>query len=363
MIDLIAWFSRHVFGDSLLGLRLLPALAGAGLIVLTGMLTRELGGGRFAQAMSATAVLVDPTYLITDHMLTINVFEPLIWMGCAWCVIRAINRANPRYSLAFGIIAGIGMETKYSITVFLFGILIGLLCTDSRRVLLRPWIWLGVVAALGLFLPNLAWQIRHGLPFLRFIHSVRMSGRDVALPPLAFIGQQALAQNPVLFPLWLAGLFWLLGDKKGRQYRVLGVTFLAVFVTFMVLHGKDYYVAPAYPMLFAAGSIVFEGFTAQRWRAARAGYLSILIAVTLVLTPYMVPVLPVEAFLRYQDALGFRPWNPEHQRNGPLPQYYADEFGWENMVRVTAKAFDRLSPSDKAKAGDFRQRVGAGCGD
>jgi Dolichyl-phosphate-mannose-protein mannosyltransferase len=353
LIDLIAWFSRHVFGESLLGLRLLPALAGAALIVLTGTLTREMGGGRFAQALSALAVFCVPAYLITDHLLTINAFEPLIWMGCAWCVLRAFDRSSPRYWLVLGIIAGVGLETKYSVTVFLFGLLIGLLCTGSWRILLSPWIWLGAVAALGLFLPNLVWQLSHDLPFLGFIHSVRMSGRDVALPPLAFIGQQAAVQNPVLFPLWLAGLLWLLGPHRTRQHRILGVTFLAVFLTFLVLHGKDYYVAPAYPMLFAAGSIAFENLTEQRWGAMRAAYLSILAAFTLLIIPYVVPVLPVEAFIRYQDALGFRAPDSEHQRNGLLPQYYADEFGWENMVQATAKAFDQLSPSDREKVGIF----------
>jgi len=353
VIDLIAWFSRHVFGESLLGLRFLPALAGAGLVVVTGALTRELGGGRFAQGLSALAVLFVPSYLISDHLLNINAFEPLIWMGCAWCIVRALNRSNPRYWLAFGVLAGVGLETKYSMAVFLLGVLIGLLCTGSRRILLGPWIWLGVLSALGIFLPNLIWQIRHDFPFYGFIHSVRMSGRDIALPPFAFIGQQAMAQNPVLFPLWLAGLCWLLGARKARQYRILGVTFLAIFLTFMVLHGKDYYVAPAYPMLFAAGSIAFADFTARRWRAARAGYLSMLVAFTLLITPYVVPILPVEAFIRYQNTLGLRVSDSEHQPNGLLPQYYADEFGWENMVRVTAEAFDRLSPSDRAKAGIF----------
>jgi Dolichyl-phosphate-mannose-protein mannosyltransferase len=353
IVDLVAWFSRQVFGESLLGLRFLPALAGAGLVVLTGQLTAEMGGGRFAQALSALAVFFVPTYLITDHLLTINAFEPLIWMGCAWCVIRALNRSNLRYWLAFGVIAGVGLETKYSIAVFLLGILIGLLCTGSWRILLSPWIWLGVLSALGIFLPNLVWQISHGLPFWGFIHSVRMSGRDVALPPLAFIAEQAMALNPVLFPLWLAGLLWLLGAQRGRRYRILGVTFLAVFCTFLVLHGKDYYVAPAYPMLFAAGAIALEDFTALRWRATRAGYLSILVAFTLLITPYVVPLLPIEAFIRYQNALGFRAPDSEHQPNGLLPQYYADEFGWEDMVRVTAAAFHRLSSRDRAKAAIF----------
>jgi hypothetical protein len=317
-----------------------------------------MGGGRFAQLLSALAVFFAPSRLITDHLLTINAFEPVIWMGAAWSVIRSINRSNPRYWLLFGLIAGVGLETKYSITVFLLGTLVGLLCTDNRRLLLNPWVWLGGFLALGVFLPNLLWQAHHNFPFIGFIRSVRMSGRDVALAPLAYIAQQAMAQNPVTFPLWLAGLWWLIATREGRQYRLLGLTFLTVFFTFMLLHGKDYYTAPAYPMIFAAGAIATEALTAQRWKAARTTYVLLLAGFGLVIMPYVVPVLPVDAFIGYQNTLGYRVADSEHQPNGSLPQYYADEFGWENMVRVTAKAFEQLSPSDRAKAVIFANKWG-----
>jgi hypothetical protein len=358
LIDLIAWFSRHVFGESLLGLRFLPALAGAALVWLTGALTAEMGGGRFAQVLSAVAVVFVPYYLIIDHLLMMNAFEPLIWMGCAWCTVRAFNTSNPRYWLLFGVIAGVGLENKYSIVFFAFGTFAGLLFTRSWRFLGSRWLWMGVLAAIAIFLPNLLWSIRHGFPFLELMHNIRTSGRDIVRSPLAFIADQAMVHNPLLFPLWATGFFWLLVAQRARPYRVLGITFLVVFATLVALHGKNYYVSPVYPMLFAAGSIAFEDFTAFRWRGTRAAYLSIVIILGLVIAPIMVPILPVESFIRYQKAIGYPAPAFEHQRNGVLPQYFADEFGWEDMVRITAKAFNQLSPSDRAKAGIFANDFG-----
>src|SRR3954447_5927048 len=87
VIAFVAWFARNVFGESLLGLRLLPALAGAATVWLTGKLARDLGGGAFAQAMAALASFATPVFLLMHHWLTMNAFEPLIWLGCAWCMV------------------------------------------------------------------------------------------------------------------------------------------------------------------------------------------------------------------------------------------------------------------------------------
>src|SRR5262252_8434259 len=147
-IAVIAWIARHAFGDSLLGLRLLPALAGGALVVLTGRLTREMGGGRFAQALA-----VVPIYLIMHHWLTMNAFEPLIWMGCAWCIARAINSGQALYWVGFGVLTGVGMDNKYSIAFFAFGVFIGLLATRERYVLKNRWLWIGMLIAFVIFLP------------------------------------------------------------------------------------------------------------------------------------------------------------------------------------------------------------------
>src|SRR6266850_187557 len=358
LIALITWTARHLFGDSLLGLRLLPALAGAALVWLTGKLAREMGGGRFAQALAALAAVVVPIYLLMQHWLTMNAFEPLLWMGCAWCVVRAINTGDSRYWLWFGVLAGVGTENKYSMAFLVVGVLVGLLLTPERRFLKSRWLWIGAGLALVIFLPNLIWLIRHDFPFLELMRNVRMSGRDVVRGPIAFIADQAMILNPVLLPLWAGGLLWLLFGRDGKRYRVLGWTYLALLMMFLVLKGKNYYLAPAYPMLFAVGAIAFERLTSARWAWFRYAYAAVIVIAGAILAPTVLPILPVESYIRYQKALGFEPPRAENQPTGPLPQYFADEFGWENMAREVARVYNSLPPEQRANTAIFANNYG-----
>ncbi|HSK44342.1 MAG TPA: glycosyltransferase family 39 protein, partial [Candidatus Binatia bacterium] len=344
----IAWVSRVVLGDSPLGVRLLPILAGAAVVWLAGALAREMGGGRFAQGMAALAVVVVPIYLVGHHWLTDNVFEHLIWTTCIWLVLKAVNTRDARYWLWFGVAAGLGFENKYSIAFLLLGLLVGVLLTRHRHFLKSRYLWLGVLVCALISLPNLLWQIRYHFPFLELIHNIRMTNRDVVRGPVAFIIDQCMIMNPILFPLWIGGLIWLffgrdIRDRDARReesthgtgrYRVFGWSYLVVLIAFIALKAKNYYVAPIYPILFAAGAIGLERVGAGRrigtW--ARGVYIVLVIAVGALLMPFSVPILSPESFLRYQKAMGFQPPEIEHQQNGPLPQWFADEFGWQEMV-------------------------------
>ena len=356
----IAWLARHTFGDSPLGVRLLPAVAGAALVWLTGKLAREMGAGRFAQAMAALAVLVVPTYLIGHHWLTDNAWEPLIWMGCVWLVVRAINTGDPRCWLWFGVLAGIGFENKYSIAFLLLGLLAGVALTPHRQFLKSRYLWLGVLACVVIALPNFLWQVRYQFPFLELIHNIRMSNRDVVRGPVAFIVDQAKIMNPVLFPLWAGGLIWLFFSRNGRRYRLLGWTFIAVLATFIALKAKNYYVVPIYPMLFAAGAIALERITQARriGTLTRIVYAALVIAVGALLLPFSVPVLSPENFIRYETALGMKPPEIEHQKTGPLPQWFADEFGWQEMVKEVARVYNSLPPEERARTAIFANSWG-----
>jgi hypothetical protein len=364
----IAWLSRNVLGDSPLGVRLLPILAGVVLVWLTGKLAREMGGGRFAQAMAALAVVAVPIYLVGHEWLTDNVFEHLIWMGCIWLVLRAVNSGDARYWLWFGVLAGLGFENKYSIAFLLFGLLAGVLLTPHRHFLKSRYLWLGVLACALIALPNLLWQVRYHFPFLELIHNIRMTNRDVLRSPVAFILDQAAIMNPILFPLWLGGLVWLFIGKQSREdkaagdqvggtarYRLLGWTYVVLLAAFIALKAKNYYVAPIYPMLFAAGAIGLERITRGRhigmW--ARSIYVVLVIAVGALLTPFALPVLSPESFLRYEKTLGFQPPEIEHQQNGPLPQWFADEFGWQEMVEKVARVYNSLPPEERARTAIF----------
>jgi dolichyl-phosphate-mannose-protein mannosyltransferase len=358
LIALIAWLARHAFGDSLLGLRLLPAIAGAGLVVVTGKLTEEFGGRRFSQALAALAVAVVPIYLIMHHWMTMNAFEPLIWMGCAWCVARAINSGRALYWLGFGVLIGLGMEIKYSVAFFAFGVFVGLVATRERYVLKTRWLWIGMIIAFLIFLPNLIWMILHKFPFLELMDNIRRSGRDVVRSPLAFIGDQANILNPILFPLWVGGLIWLFFGRRGRRYRVLGWTYCVMLVIFIGLHGKNYYLAPAYPMLLAGGAVAFETLAQKRWRWLRPAYVALIIVTTIALAPLSAPILPPPAYVEYQRTLGLEPARAENQPTGSLPQYFADEFGWEEMTREVARIYNALPPEERARTAIFANSYG-----
>jgi hypothetical protein len=278
-------------------------------------------------------------------------------MGCIFCVLRAINTGEPRYWFWFGVIAGVGFETKYSIAFLLLGVLVGVLATPERRFLKSRWLWLGALAALLIFLPNFIWLVRHNFPFLELMHNVRMTSRDVARGPLDFILDQAMILHPILFPLWVAGLAWLFFGGQGR-YRVLGWTYLVMLAAFIVLKGKNYYLAPIYPMLFAAGAVAFERGTRMRLQWTRPVYAGVIIATGALLAQMSAPILPPQTYLRYQKALHLEPPKAENQPTGPLPQYFADEFGWEDMVREVARIYNGLSPEERAKTAIFANSYG-----
>jgi len=371
----VAWISRVVLGSSPLGVRLLPIITGAAVVWLTGKLAREMGGGRFAQGMAALAVLVVPIYLVAHTWLTDNVFEQLLWMACIWLVVRAINTGDARYWFWFGVLAGLGFENKYSIAFLLLGLLAGVLLTPHRHFLKSRYLWLGVVACAVISLPNLLWQIRNHFPFLELIHNIRITDRDVVRGPVAFIADQAMIMNPILFLLWVGGLIWLFAGRDGLggekpnnnepvhrvgRYRVLGWTYLVVLTAFIAMKAKNYYVAPIYPILFAAGAIGLERVAAGRGIGTwiRSAYVGLVVAVGALLAPFSVPVLSPESYLRYQKAIGFQPSEIEHQQHGPLPQWFADEFGWQEMVEKVATVYNSLPPEERARTAIFSNSWG-----
>jgi hypothetical protein len=351
---LIAWVARHLFGTSLYAVRLLPALAGAATVWATGQLAREMGGRAFAQGLAALAFCVVPIYALLDHWLTLNAFEALIWTGTAWYALRAINSDDGRYWLGFGAMAGLGLETKYTIILLIGGVVAGLALTRERRWLGSWYLWSGFLIAGLIALPNFIWQAAHGFPFLELIRNVAASHRDIVRGPWAFMVDQAVIMNLVLAPLWVGGALWLLFGPKQRLYAGLGWACLFALAIVIALKGKNYYVSSLYPILLAAGAIGFETLTEGRTsRWARIGYVGTVIVSGFVLLPLVMPILSPESFLRYEHWTGLKPIEAEHSRSGPLPQYFADEFGWEEMVQEVARIYHGLPPAEQPQAAIF----------
>lgn len=358
MIALIASLTAHTLGTSLLALRFLPALANAALICLAALLAREFGGGRFAMALAALAVTLAAVYAATAHLLTMNVFEPLLWIGGACVLVRLIKAGNQKLWLWFGVLAGLGLENKYSIVVFAFGVVAGLLLTGERKAFRTPWLWLGGAIALAIFLPNLIWNFQHHWPFVELMRNIRASGRDIHRGPLAYLADQILMMSPLNFPIWVCGIIFLFYSREGRRYRMLGWTFLVVLVTMMVLKGKDYYSAPVYPIMLAGGAVAIERASHRR-KWIRTAVVIALIAGTAPLIPVMLPVLPLTTYVRYQEKLGLVPPAAEKSHLGsPLPQHYSDELGWNEMTAAVARAYNSLPAEERLRTAIFGQNYG-----
>ena len=355
MIAVLTRAVTAVLGEGLFAIRLLPALAGAVLVVLTAMIARELGGGRFAQGLAGLSVICAPGWLGNNHILNTNPFEPLFWAGCAWMTIRAIKTGDSRYWLWFGLVAGLGLMNKHATLFFGFAMVIGLLLTPARKAFAQRNFWIGGAIAALIFLPNVLWEIHWGWPTLEFLRNATRF-KNAILTPWQFITAQFVLTGAAS-PVWCAGLRFYF-TRRGRTYRVLGWAYMVIAVLLFVLRGKGYYLLPAYPMLVGAGGVRLEEVIGQRaWNWLKPALVTAMLAVTLVALPLAIPVLPPQTFIRYAAWLGFH-FEEERHQMGPLPQFYADMFGWQNMAEQVAAVFHSLSPEEQAHTAIYAQDYG-----
>jgi len=351
-----------LLGATLPSLRVVPALAGAVLVLLAGLLAWRLGGGRYAQTFAALAVFAAPIYLGTDSLLTMNAFEPLFWMGAVCFLIRFIDTGRGRLWIGAGAMIGLGLMNKHSTAFFAIALAAALLLTRERRALRTPWPWLGAATALLIFAPNIVWQARHGWPTLEDLGNVARSGKNVVLGPVAFFGQQVLLLHPILLPLWIGGLGWLFLARRGR-YRLFAWMYAIFYVMLFFMKAKNYYLAPIYPVLFAAGAVGLES-ALGRLRAPRvrgvvaAAAIVVVVAAGALTAPLVVPLLSPEGYVAYEAALGVTPPRTEVAHRGPLPQMFGDQFGWEPLVADVVRAWYALTPEERARAGIFANNYG-----
>lgn len=358
LIAWVAWLIQHLAGTSLYALRFLPAMAGAATILLTGWLAKEFGGKQWAMFLAAVAALLGPVFLALTHVLSMNAFDFPLWTLLAWLLVRIVKTGSEKLWLAVGAVLGITLLNKYGVAFFAAGLLLGVVFTPLRRSLARPWFWLGGGLAGLIALPNFLWQRHWEYPFLQLMHNVRASGRDVARAPLSYLADQMMLIGWAAAPLVLLALVFLVAGK-GRRFAVLAWGFLCMTVTMMVLHGKGPYLAPLYPMMFAAGATLFEQITeARRFAWVRPTYAALLLGIGLIAAPLAFPILPVETFIQYTGKLGIEQPQYEHQPKGRLPQFYAAMYGWEERVRMVAAYFNALTPQDRASTAILASNYG-----
>jgi 4-amino-4-deoxy-L-arabinose transferase-like glycosyltransferase len=339
-------------------------LAGASRVILIAALAREFGAKRFGILLAAALAITPGVWWVIDHQFGMNCLDPLFWGGTAYAIVRLIKTGDPKWWIVFGVVAGVGLQSKYAIAIFAAALIAGLLLTRQRRVLFTPWLIAGGAVALLIFLPNLVWNINHHWPFLELMRNVRVTGKDVVLPPGAFLFQQIMMMNPASFPFWFGGLLFLFFSRDAKSFRALGWSFVITIAFFLITHGKDYYSAPAYVLVLPAGAVaaerLFELITSRALLAVLRPACFLWLALGVVwLLPLVLPVLPLETFLRYQSYLPFElPKTETSFKGAALPQYYADELPWPDMVAAVARVYHSLTPEEQAKTAIFGSNYG-----
>jgi hypothetical protein len=341
----------QLFGTSLFWLRAAAALCAAGGVFVSLRLVQQLRGGAFAQILTGICVALAPVLLSFGMKVSTDMLGLWLWPLAALYVARLIDGADARWWLAVGTAIGVAGEAKYSVLFFAIALIVGVAASPSRRVFATWWSVAAAAIAMSIVLPNFVWQAVHGFPMLELLRNGQ-HGKNVVLSPLAYVAEEILIFNPALSLVWIAGLIYA---SIVARLRWIAATMMVLVALMIAFHAKHYYPADAYPMLFAAGALALEAWTA-RARFVRPVIAVAALALAAALVPVELPVMSVEHFQAYAKRLsqvlhiGSKTAASEHHRLGRLPQDYADMQGWPEMVAVVARTYDALPPARRARA-------------
>jgi hypothetical protein len=339
-----------LFGDSLLAIEWLPAVAGAATLVAVALLARELGGGRGAQACAVTAGLFSLVYLVMGSFHSMNAYEPLLFALGYWLLLRILHGASPALWLALGAVVGLGLLNKYSMGLFAVGLAVGLAATPARRQLSTRWPWLGAGVAAVLFLPHFAWLAQHDFVSLEFLRAMQeYSAESVSLRE--FAGGQLFAMSPVAAPLWIAGLGYGLFSPTLREARPAFWIFVVAFALLAVSGSAQlYYLGPAYPIVLAAGGVAVERLAVRRrWPWLPGATCAVLVLGGAPLLPIALPLLPPETLVACDRALSGDEHTQRTAFDSELPGHLALRFGWPELARAVATARAALPAEERAR--------------
>jgi 4-amino-4-deoxy-L-arabinose transferase-like glycosyltransferase len=345
---LFARIGLILFGESLRGLRVLPAIAQGIAMVLAGLMARDMGGRRNAQLMAAFAVFIAPMSLLGGTVIMYFAFDYLWWVMVAFFLVRLLATDDPRYWLGIGAGIGLGMMTKYTMAFWVIGLVVAILVTPARKYLRSKWLYFGAGLAFLIFLPNLIWQVQHDFISLKFLSAIH--ARDIEWGRAAtFLPDQLyLTANPLSLPLWVAGLVLCLFSTSMKRFRALGWMFVVTFLLLFVSRGRGYYIGPAYVMLFAVGAVWFEKWIASR--SERARRLGMGLAWT---------VLVIGGVAGISIAKPVAPINsPLWKLTSIINDVYVEMVGWQDLTATVARAYQSIPEVEQPRTAIYAGNYG-----
>jgi 4-amino-4-deoxy-L-arabinose transferase-like glycosyltransferase len=335
----VARIGLELFGESLRGLRVFSAIAQGIVMILAGLMARDMGGKRNAQIMSAVAVFIAPVSLMGGTVIMYFAFDYLWWAVVAFFTVRLLATDNARYWLGIGAGIGFGMMTKFTIAFWVAGLIVAILVTPARKYLQSKWLWLGALLAFAIYLPNFIWQIQHDFISLDFLATIHARDIDWGRADDFLPNQLYETTNPFSLPLWTAGLSVCLFATPMKRFRALGWMYIVTFLLFLVNRGRSYYVAPAYVMLLAAGCVWFEEWLGMRTEKTRRLGFAVLWSMqligSLIGVVLMKPIAPINSPL----------WDVTSSINEEV----VEMVGWEDLTAQVAKIYESIPESEKSR--------------
>jgi len=363
LIAYIAALLGVLSNDSLVSIHIVPALAESTLVVVTGLIARELGGGRRAQLLAAVSTLLTLVFLADGSLFTPDSLDQLWWSLLAYVVIRSVRHKEPKLWLYAGLVVGVGIFTKADMLFFATALLVSFLLVPSCRVYLKTkWIVAGALTAVAFGLPISYWNLSNGWPMVQFYLDFR--GDVGGGGPLSFLSNQVLEITILNLPIFLIGLYFYLRSDEGRGLRPLGLAYIILYIGMTLANAKPYYLLPVYPMLFAGGALLVEKSSVSkkgllRWFGSRP-YMAALAVLAILFAPLVMPILPPSTLISTYGASTLSSANggAASGETGPLPQPLGDRFGWNTMVATLAQVYNSLPSSEKSQACIFTTDYG-----
>jgi len=361
-IAILAKLSTMLFGRSVFAARIFTTLCSGLIVWLTGKITVELGGKKFAVALACLAMIFSPAFTASGYLFQPVVFDQLWWVLSIWLLLRYINTHAVKYLYFIGLVIGFGVLTKYTMLFFAGSLIGGLAISKQRRLLWNKHVLGAAGVALFIILPNLVWQITHHWPVFTHMAQLKKEQLDF-VSHKDFIAQQFMVHGVAMF-VWLVGFFFLIFSFKLRKYQSLAFAFVLIFLFLLQMNGKPYYLFGAFPMLFAAGAYGFERWTKAN-TALRAAVVTIFTLPNLLIFPTVLPVLPIKPTLSFFDFINnhthfinfITVWG-EKGKHHATTQDYADMFGWEEITKKVAKAYYDLTPEQRKNTQIYADNYG-----
>ncbi len=339
---------RIIIGDSVFAIRLLPPFLGAATVFFTGLMVREMGGGKLATTLASLAVIFAPIYLGMYSVFSMNSFDILLWAIAFYSITLIVKEEKPIQWILLGIVLGIGLMNKIGFLWLGFGLVAGIFLTTKRSSLKTVWPYTAAGIALLFFIPFIIWNATHDWAHIEFIRNAQMY-KYSGITRVDFVKWIFILMNPASAIIWLMGLYYLFFHKDGKQFKILGIIFIVTFlVLFISGKSKSEYLSPAFTALFAGGGVLLEKINLKKyWSWFKYAVTIPLVISGIITAPLALPILPVETYINYASAIGFAPNTAENKELAELPQFYADMFGWEELAKDVSIVYQTIPDEEK----------------